>query len=83
MSTKRLHNVEKTMPAGIPAGIEYGIVQLYRSSRMRMMSAMQWSSLDLTMTAPKSRTGSAQLAGAKGMADTESMGMSFWLSPTQ
>ena len=33
--------------------------------------------------APHCLTSGAQLAGAKGMAETASMGMSFWLSPTQ
>ena len=33
--------------------------------------------------APHCFTSGAQLAGAKGMAETASMGMSFWLSPTQ
>ena len=35
------------------------------------------------MRAPQSFTSWAQLEGAKGMAEMASMGMSFWLSPTQ
>ena len=46
-----------------------------------MAWATAWSLQWPSTRAPQSFTCWAQLAGAKGMADRASMGMSFWFSP--
>ena len=55
----------------------------YSWSKISTISPMTPSSQWHSTRAPQSFTSWAQLAGAKGMTDLASMGMSFWLSPTQ
>ena len=55
----------------------------YSWSKISTISPMTPSSQWHSTRAPQSFTSWVQLAGAKGMTDLASMGMSFWLSPTQ